>query len=479
MARRITVRTWGLVASVAMGLLTLGLAPQPAQAKMDRATRLKVMKQVVKLRIMVRGPDGRWRQRGHGSGSIITADGLILTNNHVVSNTKTGQLYGAIAVAPNTGFDKAPKSVCIAWPRRAIRHPKLDLAIIKCEADMKGRPLRRKFNWPTVGVGDSRTLVPGDDIFIVGFPGVGGATVTFTSGKVSGFLADKRVGKGRVWIKTDALISGGVSGGAAFDESGKLIGVPTAYRRGSRGHTAIGLVRVIHKAKPLVAMARRRPWKKLPRVARVMPKPRRYPRGLRGYPQSPPPDARPVPRKLPPMPGYPRGGPPPSYPRGQQGHPPRGQQARPPRGPGREIRERARPRRRGAVRGFSSISGRVVDAYTQRPIRGAVIVVLKPGVNVYRVTTRSLRRRVATAGLSNARGFFVSKRPVRQGSKHGLIVIATGYKPLRLNKAVHLFRGGPPMLNLGLVKLRRKGVPRRPKSREPLPEVQDEVGRGR
>ncbi len=458
------------VAAMALGVMTLGLS-RPVQAKMDRPTRLSVMKQVVKLRIMVRGPGGRWRQRGHGSGSIITSGGLILTNNHVVSNTKTGQLYDAIAVAPNTGFDKAPKSVCIAWPKRAIRHPKLDLAIIKCEADMRGRPLKTTFNWPTVSVGDSRTLVPGDDIFIVGFPGVGGATITFTSGKVSGFLADRRVGKGRVWIKTDALISGGVSGGAAFDESGQLIGVPTAYRRGSRGHTAIGLVRVIHKAKPLLALAQRKPWTKLPRVARVMPAPQRYPQGLRGSPQ-PPPNARPMPHKLPPMPGY-RGGPPRRYPRG-------GRQATPPPEQGErrggEIRERARPRRRGATSGYSSISGRVVDAYTSRPVRGAVIVVLEPGVNVYRVTTRTLRRRVATAGITNPRGFFFSQKPVRQGSKHGLIVVAAGYEPLRLNNAIQVFRGGPPILNVGLVRLRRKGV-RKPKHREPLPEVQEEMGR--
>ena len=123
------------------------------------------------------------------------------------------------------------------------------------------------------------------------------------------------------------------------------------------------------------------------------------------------------------------------------------------------------------------ISGRVVDAYTSRPVTGAVVVVLKPGVNVYRVTTRTLRRRVSTAGLSDGRGFFVSKRPVRQGRRHGLIVVATGYKPLRINRAIQIFRGGPPNLNLGLVKLRPKGRRRAAPTREPLPEVEDQMGR--
>ncbi|MBW2736760.1 MAG: trypsin-like peptidase domain-containing protein, partial [Deltaproteobacteria bacterium] len=192
-------------------LLVGGLGVAEAQTGMPRPVRLKVMKTVVQLRVLVR-QGGRYVQRGHGSGSIISADGLILTNNHVVQDAKSGKLFDAIAVAPNTTFDQAPTPVCIAYPRRAIRHHKLDLAIIKCESDMQGRPLTTPINWPNVvEVGDSSTLIPGDELYVVGFPGVGGATITFTSGKVSGFLTDKRVGAGRVWIKTDALISGGVS----------------------------------------------------------------------------------------------------------------------------------------------------------------------------------------------------------------------------------------------------------------------------
>ncbi|MCK5796157.1 MAG: trypsin-like peptidase domain-containing protein [Deltaproteobacteria bacterium] len=447
---------------VALGLLILGLSAGPAWGNIDRATRVKVMKQVVKLRVLVK-QRGRWVERGHGSGTIISADGLILTNNHVIQDQKTGRLFDAIAVAPNTGFDAAPKAICVAWPRRAIRHPKLDLAIIKCEANLQGRPLRKKLHWPMVSLGDSRTLVPGDDIYVVGFPAVGGATISFTSGKVSGFLADRRVGTGRVWIKTDALISGGVSGGAAFDEGGKLIGVPTAYRRGSRGATAMGLVRVIQKAKPMIALARRRPWRTAPRVARVMPKPRVEAPDLRGYPRKLPRNARPMPRRLPPMPGY-RGG------------------AR----PGRDVPDGARPGRRSSRKrsrrlgrlalpragsGLSVISGRVVDAYSSRPVVGAVVLVLRPGINVYRVTEGTLRRGLSTAGVSDRRGFFIARKALRQGHRHGLIVVAKGYAPLRLNKAISVFRGGPPELNVGLVKLRRAGI-RRPLPRERLPQFE-------
>lgn len=451
-------RKWGLII-IATAMLSAASAGQ-ARGEMQRPIRLKVMKSVVKLRVLVR-QGGRFVQRGHGSGSILTADGLILTNNHVVQNTKTGQLFDAIAVAPNTTFDKAPAPVCIAYPRRAIRHTKLDLAIIKCEADMRGRPLAKPINWSNlVEVGDSSTLIPGDELYIVGFPGVGGATITFTSGKVSGFLADKRVGKGRVWIKTDALISGGVSGGAAFDASGKLVGVPTAYRRGSRGHTNIGMVRVVNKARPLIAMARSKPWKKLPRVASRLPRPGEGPRGLT-YPERMPRRARPAPERIPINPMRP-----PMRGERRKPNPPRGQRVVP-------------PSRRGGLiprpgSGYSAIAGRVVDGGSLRPIPGAVVAVMRSGVDVYRLSARSLSRYIVTAGVADGRGFFISKRPVRQGGSHSLIVVARGYTPLRVNNALRLLRGAPPKLDMGLVRLRRKGLRRPPRRRLPqLEEIEE------
>lgn len=434
-----------------------------ADAALPRDVRLKVMKQVVKLRVMVRR-NGQFVEAGHGSGSIISANGLILTNNHVVQNTKTGQLFDAIAIAPNVGFDKAPPAVCIAWPHRAIRHPKLDLAIIKCEADMQGRPLKKPINWSNVvQLGDSQTLIPGDDIHIVGFPGVGGATITFTSGKVSGFLADNRVGTGRVWIKTDALISGGVSGGAAFDDQGKLIGVPTAYRRGSRGHTAIGLVRVIHKAKALIAMAQKKPWSKQPRVAQVMPDqaPRRF-----NY-QKPPKDARPLPKHVPDLrplgkaPNSPGRNPSDIYPNAPKGEV-----------DGRDTRDRAQSSK--GKRRFSLVRGRIVDSNTLQPIRGAMIAVFKPGVNVYRVKKYNLRRSVQALGKADQRGFFTTRGYVVQGRKHAVMIVANGYKPLRANNAVEVLVGGPPHFDMGLIKLRPKTKRYRPR-REPLPEYSEEI----
>jgi len=84
-------------------------------------------------------------------------------------------------------------------------------------------------------VGDSNLLLPGDPLFVVGYPGIAGSTITFTSGIMSGWLGEDLEAGGKQWIKTDAKIARGNSGGAAFDENGYLIGVPTALLQSTEG----------------------------------------------------------------------------------------------------------------------------------------------------------------------------------------------------------------------------------------------------
>jgi len=68
-------------------------------------------------------------------------------------------------------------------------------------------------------------------VSIFGYPGIGGETITFTSGNVSGFSSAQGV-QGRAWIKTDATVAGGNSGGTAVDSEGYLVGVPTKFGAG-------------------------------------------------------------------------------------------------------------------------------------------------------------------------------------------------------------------------------------------------------
>jgi S1-C subfamily serine protease len=78
---------------------------------------------------------------------------------------------------------------------------------------------------PFLTLNTANTLNVGDTVTAIGYPGIGGNTMTTTKGIVSGKIDNQY---NVSWIKTDALISFGSSGGALIDDSGKLVGITTA-----------------------------------------------------------------------------------------------------------------------------------------------------------------------------------------------------------------------------------------------------------
>ena len=223
--------------------------PRPKPASMDQpSTRIRVMKSVVMLEALAKQGNTLYAV-ARGSGTVISRQGHVLTNDHVVFNRKTRQVHEAIAVCLTKSFDKAPKPTCLASRSTFERKPKLDLAVIRCDREPNGRPLKRAIRWPAVVMGDSGKITPGADLYVVGYPTVGGNTISFMAGKVAGFVSEARIGA-RAWIKTDAIIAPGVSGGAAFDMWGRLVAVPTqlVWRPGSPRIT-LGQARPINRAR--------------------------------------------------------------------------------------------------------------------------------------------------------------------------------------------------------------------------------------
>jgi S1-C subfamily serine protease len=162
-----------------------------------------------------------------GSGSLISADGLILTNAHVVEVDQQCP-YDTIGVAVLGRSDQPPDLLYIA--DLLTIDPALDLAIVKIAADLNGAAVQ--VDLPYLALGDSQAVGLGDQLRVLGYPGIGGDTITLTSGTVSGFTEERDV-EGRAWIKTDAAISGGNSGGSAVDTDGSLVGVPTIAGSGA------------------------------------------------------------------------------------------------------------------------------------------------------------------------------------------------------------------------------------------------------
>ncbi len=165
-----------------------------------------------------------------GSGTIISEQGFILTNAHVVDDRFDE--YDHLGIGITEDEDSAPEVQFVA-EIRAVDYT-IDLAVIEITERMDGDSVNQAF--PFVELGDSDDVHLGDDIQVLGYPGIGGDTITFTRGSVSGFTSERAVGD-RAWIKTDATISGGNSGGLAVGEEGRLIGVPTIVGSGADTNT--------------------------------------------------------------------------------------------------------------------------------------------------------------------------------------------------------------------------------------------------
>ncbi|MEM7457231.1 MAG: trypsin-like peptidase domain-containing protein [Planctomycetota bacterium] len=192
-----------------------------------------VMHSVVQIVAMREGFMGGMTSAWTGSGTIVHPQGIILTNCHVANPRAMGMSSppaDRLGVAITERSDRPP---ALSYFAQVVSYDAdLDLAVIRIVADVKGRRIS-KLNLPSVPLGDSENLDLGHRLSIFGYPGIGGETVTYTSGDVSGFSSEKGVRSSRAWIKTDATISGGNSGGTAVDKAGFLVGVPTQAAAGS------------------------------------------------------------------------------------------------------------------------------------------------------------------------------------------------------------------------------------------------------
>jgi S1-C subfamily serine protease len=176
-----------------------------------------------------------------GSGTILTADGLILTNAHVVVGAD------ALRIGLISDTDHPPTPAYYAEP--TVVDCVLDLALVQITTDLEGNQVTRaELDLSALQLGDSDDIALGQGIRILGYPAFGGDTVTLTEGAVSGFESeDLGHGSERFWIKSDADLDGGVSGGTAVDDQGRLVGVPSAYVS-REGGPALGRVRPINLA---------------------------------------------------------------------------------------------------------------------------------------------------------------------------------------------------------------------------------------
>ena len=181
-----------------------------------------------------------------GSGTLIIDGSYILTNYHVAPGTS-----GVYSVYFTESFDEEPGEGYSA--EFVIGDEYNDLAILRILGS-NGSPIKisgRKIIDPTAVEPELS-----EELTIIGYPGAGFSdseiTMTISRGSYSG-----KIRFGDEYFKTDGMVSGGVSGGAAFNSSGDFVGVPSASNQDDDFNSAVGLIKpsvfaeqLISKVKP-------------------------------------------------------------------------------------------------------------------------------------------------------------------------------------------------------------------------------------
>jgi serine protease Do len=203
--------------------LILGLSAGLAQAK--ELTPREIYEQTSPAVVMVMGHPESGKSGSGGTGSIIQADGLVLTNAHVVIEEKTGKPYPRLSVflKPSrvTGDTKVDLSR-MAKARVLAYSPPLDLALLKLDG------VRGPF--PVIDLSDSERTRIGDRVIAIGHPEQGGLW-TLTTGVISAEVDNFNGVKGKHVFQTETGLNRGNSGGPLVDSEGRMVGVNTAIAR--------------------------------------------------------------------------------------------------------------------------------------------------------------------------------------------------------------------------------------------------------
>ncbi|MBK9071659.1 MAG: trypsin-like peptidase domain-containing protein [Myxococcales bacterium] len=350
----------------------LGTEPPPAVVARYPSIVMVVVADVVR---------GQLRAVGGGSGVIVGDDGSVLTNFHVVHD-KGSRLHDLFVIARYVPGRLMPQMACIGRPNRSKLLQDADLALIKCDADLDGRAWwagQRGEAWPALPANAPELVTElGQSLWVLGYPDVGGGTISINPGAITGYTGEAA----NEYIKTDAAITQGNSGGPVFNEKGALLGLATAYRTviASDGvvseTTKVGLVRPIAAALDLLFIAQTG-W--TPREGRT---------ALSFAPE------------------------------------------------GVEVPAE------GAY-----LQTTVINKADNRPVGGAIVMVLRPGVTKSSLDMNRLEESITAWGQAGEDGSVVFRQPVPAPGTYSVLVLATGYTPRFTHNEITLPPDAPAAFN--------------------------------
>jgi S1-C subfamily serine protease len=214
-------------------------------------------------KIFILGPDDK--AIGTCTGTTLNQEGYILTNFHCIGHTDLygpddsglglshGDLYhpdGLVVIAPTQDDRRVPVPTYVA--QAVSGNPTFDVAVVKIVGTLKGQKPPRNLPLVPITLADSETVKTRDFVGVIGYPGVGGPTLTYTEGQISGF--EDQDGDGEIdSFKTTAEIAGGNSGGLAVNADGHQIGIPTYGA--AQGADKIDRIKMINAALPVIEEA--------------------------------------------------------------------------------------------------------------------------------------------------------------------------------------------------------------------------------
>jgi hypothetical protein len=209
-----------LTSLFALGLLGSAFGSSSAAAATPEFSAAEIYRNAASSVVLIFGFDDSG-VGSSGTGSILTSDGVVLTNSHVIANPNTGRLFRNLVVYL--------KPVPISGDNQKDLTAPLLVEVIARDADMDLALLRIQDAPPgllPIEVADSEQVEIGESVAAIGHPR-GGGLWTLTTGTIS----SKRRDQSRDIFQTDAAINPGNSGGPLLDGHSRLVGVNTFVRR--------------------------------------------------------------------------------------------------------------------------------------------------------------------------------------------------------------------------------------------------------
>ena len=214
--------------------IILGLMISVSAAAEDFNPR-KIYSETSKAVVLITGFEPGQREMSKGTGSIISSDGFVLTNAHVIIDKNKGRPFNHLRIflKPDRISGNLKKDTSLKYRAELVRFSeKLDLALLKIRS-----PSISSLS-PTLEFSDSDLVSIGDPVIAIGHPEQGGLW-TLTTGTISSHINNYGNIPGKNVFQTETSLNRGNSGGPLIDSRGHIVGVNSMISRKAQDGLAI------------------------------------------------------------------------------------------------------------------------------------------------------------------------------------------------------------------------------------------------